>query len=242
VDSNRKTAAIVGVLYLVGTASGGLSRIVTGPVLGAQDRLLYISANQSQMIAGALLVLLMGLALAMVPVMVFPVLRKTSERLAMGYVVFRGGLETFTYIVMTFGWLSLVPLSRAYVQAAAQAPGFQALGTWLLETKQMSGILGIVFPLGALMFYSLLYRSRLIPRWISVWGLIAAVPYLASGVLDMFSLASSWSAVRDIVQAPMALQELVLAVWLIAKGFSPPVLAAPSAAAFDAAPALADAN
>jgi len=73
-----------------------LSAVVTGPVLDGSDYLVEVTANGNQMIIGALLVLTMGLALAIVPVMMFPVFRKHNEALALGYVVFRGGLEAVT--------------------------------------------------------------------------------------------------------------------------------------------------
>ena len=73
-----------------------LSAVVTGPVLDGSDYLVEVAANGNQMIIGALLVLTMGLALAIVPVMMFPVFRKHNEALALGYVVFRGGLEAVT--------------------------------------------------------------------------------------------------------------------------------------------------
>jgi hypothetical protein len=119
------------------------------------------------MITGALCVLIMGLSLAMVPIVAFPVLKKQNEALALGYVVFRGALETMTYIVIVISWLVLVPISQEYVQAgAADASSYQALGTLLKETAENAAtLMSIVFLLGALIFYYLLYRSKLIPRW-----------------------------------------------------------------------------
>ncbi len=70
------------------------------------------------------------------------------------------------------------------------------------------------------MFYGLLFRSKLLPRWLSGWGLIAAIPYLAAGVSATFRLVEPMSTVRVAAMLPLALQEIVLAVWLIAKGFN----------------------
>jgi hypothetical protein len=85
----------------------------------------------------------------------------------------------------------------------------------------------IVFPLGALMLYFVFYQSKLIPRWISVWGLVGAIIYLASGLLVMFG--SITSTISDVLQLPIFLQEIVLAVLLIVKGFNPSAIAALSA-------------
>ena len=116
-NSINKTARIVGVLYIIGTIAGILSLVLTGPILGDSDYLAKVSANEIQIIAGALFVLIMGFALAMVPVMMFPILKKYNEALALGYVVFRGALETVMYIVLAISWLFLIPVSQEYVKA-----------------------------------------------------------------------------------------------------------------------------
>ncbi len=224
-NSNRKTAIIVGVLYIIGTVAGILSVVLTGPILDTPDYLVRTSANANQVIIGALFVLIMGLALAMVPVMMFPISRKHNEALALGYVVFRGALETVGYIATVICLLFLVTLSRAYVQAGAPDPSnFQALGTLLLDSNVISFTRSFVFNLGALMFYYLLYQSKLIPRWISGWGLIAIIPNLAQPLLVMFGLIKSSSTI-DVLYLPMLVQEMVLAVWLIVKGFNPSAIA-----------------
>jgi hypothetical protein len=232
-NSTRKAAIAVGVLYIIGTVAGILSIVFTGSIRNAQDLLAGISANESQIVIGALFVFTMGLALAMVPVVAFPVLRKFNEALAVGYVVFRGGLETIASLAMVVSWLLLLPLSRVYQAGTPDAPNFQALGNSLLEAKQLSSVSTIVFILGALMFYYVLYQSKLIPRWLSGWGLIAAIPYLATGPLGMFGLisasASSTSTIYSLMVLPLAVQEMVLAVWLIVKGFNPSAIAAESA-------------
>jgi hypothetical protein len=227
--TNKRTARAVGVLYIIGTVSGILSLVLSAPVRDAEDLLVNVAANENQIILGALCVLIMGLALAMVPVVAFPVLRNHNEVLAVGYTVFRGGLETVGYIAMAIGWLLLVPLSHAYAHSGAlDASHFHALGDMLLEAHEIGSIHTIVFCLGALMFYSVLYRSRLVPRWLSGWGLIAALPFLASALLSIFGLISPLSDIYLLLEMPLALQEMVLAVWLIAKGFSSAAIASGS--------------
>ena len=220
----------MGVLYVIGTVAGILSVVFLGSILDDPDYLINVSANENQVVLGALFILIMGLALAMVPVMMFPILKKQDEALALGYVVFRGALETFTYIATVISFLLLLILSQAYVQTGApDASSFQVLGSLLLKTEVMSSITTIVFCLGALMFYYLLYQSKLIPRWISGWGLIALIPYLAAGLLVMFALIGHMSTIDAVLRLPLALQEMVLAVWLIVKGFNPSAIASKSA-------------
>jgi hypothetical protein len=117
-------------------------------------------------------------------------------------------------------WLWLLALSQAYGQAGTpDTPGFQTLVTLVLEGEVISSLTTFIFILGALMFYYLLYRSRLVPRWLSGWGLIATLPYLAAGFLVTFGLFGHMSTLDAVLRIPLGLQEMVLAVWLIVKGF-----------------------
>jgi len=224
-NTNRKIAIIVGVLYIIGTVAGILSFVFAGSILDDPDYLVEVSANENQIIIGALLVLIMGFALAMVPAMLFPIFKKQNEPLALGAVIFRGVLEAVAYIATVIVWLLLLTLSREYVKAEApDASYFQTTGTLLLEAVDwIEALLAIVFSIGALMIYYLFYQSTLIPRWLSVWGLIGGILYLSVPLLGMFG------SELGILMAPLALQEMVLALWLIVKGFNPSAIAPESA-------------
>ena len=232
-NTSRKTAIVVGVLYIIGTVAGILSVVFSTPILDGPDFLIKVSANENQFLIAALFVLLMGLALAMVPVMMFSILKEHNQALALGYVVFRGALETVTYIAMVISWLFLSIVGREYVAAGApDASYFQTLGTLLKEgNDSIAPILGIVFSLGALMLYFVFYQSKLIPRWISGWGFFAIIMHLATCFLIMFHLQSPFSTINMVMNFPIFLQEMVMAVWLIVKGFSPTEIASLSAKA-----------
>src|SRR5512140_3160816 len=166
-NTNRKTAVLVGVLYILGTVMGVLSVIFTGPILDDPNYLIKASENQGQLVIAALMVLTMCLSLAMIPFLLFPMLKKVNESLAVGYVVFRGALETVGGSVTVASWLLLLVVSREYLAVgASDASGFKALGALLLKgTDPLGALMGIVFCLGALMLYYMFYRSKLIPRW-----------------------------------------------------------------------------
>lgn len=219
--SNKKTARIVGVLFIIGTVAGVLSVIFTNAILTDPDYLLMVSAHENQIIMGAIFVLIMGFTLAMVPMMMFPLFKKQNEVLALGYVVFRGALETVAVMATATSMLLLIPLSREYVNAGSLEPAyFQTIGALLQEVARLPMTV-FVFSLGALMFYTLLYQSKLIPRWLSVWGLIAITLHLATGLLIIFGLQTDFSGLNTAMNFPIFLQEMVMAVWLIVKGFNP---------------------
>ena len=217
-SANRKIAIIVGVLFIIGTVAGVLGMVVGGRFLNAPDLLNTVAANASQVGLQALLVLVMGVALAMIPAMVFPILKGQNEALAIGYVIFRGALESLTYIATAMCWLLVLVVARQSADSGtAVASQFSNLGILLLKARDpIMAVQDIVFSLGALMFYYLLYQARLIPRWLSGWGLIGAVLYGAVGLICVLT-----GTTLVIVLMPLALQEMVMAVWLIVKGFNP---------------------
>jgi len=229
-NSNRKTAVIVGVLFIIATVAGVLSVVFSGSILDAPDYLTKISANENRVLIGALLVLIMGAAVASIPFMMFPIFKKHNEALALGYVVFRA-LEAVIDFAVAISFLLLITLSQGFVKAgAADASYFQALGTLLLEAGDWTGVpLDIVFGLGALILNYLLYQSKLIPRFISVWGLIGGTLMLPAGLLGMFGLISPFSTTTIFLALPIAVNEMFLAVWLIVKGFNPSAIASGSA-------------
>ncbi len=219
-SSSRRIAIIVGVLFITGTVAGIASAVIAGPALSAPDYLSKIAANATPITLGALCVLTMGLALALVPVVIFPVLKKLNEVFALGYVVFRGALETFTYVIIVISWLLLLPLSREFIAAGvSSAAYFQTLGNSILRAAEISATTtSIIFPLGAMMLYVVFYQSKLIPRWISGWGIVAAVLTLVAGLTALFGIN------LNMLKYVMLPQEMVMAVWLIVKGFNPSVI------------------
>jgi hypothetical protein len=226
-SSDRKAAIAVGVLFIVGTVAGSLSVVLTASILGATDYLAEVAASGPQMVAAALLTLIMGAALVAIPLVMFPILRKHSERGAAGYVVARS-IECVGYILSALILLSMTSLSQAFVRAgAADASQFQALGDLLVAGYKWTELVAfyIVFNLGALLFYYLLYRSRLIPRFLSGWGFIAGLMWLTGVLLVVFGATDDSSVIYTIMFIPMFAQEMVMAVWLIVKGFDPSAIA-----------------
>jgi len=215
-DSSKSIGRIVGILFIIGTAAGILSVVFTQPVLKESDVLVKVSANEQQFITGLVFLLIMGFSLAWVPIMMYPVLKKYNKILAVGYVVFRGGIETVAYLITGIFWILIAVLGKQYANAtASDAAGYKILSDLLMEgAKRSTAVTMIVFSLGAIILYYSLFKSKLIPTWLSVWGLLSIVLYLGAGVYALFKPSV------DILLMPLALQEMVMAVWLIAKGFN----------------------
>jgi hypothetical protein len=223
-NTNRKIAILVGILYILGTVAGVGSVLITQPVLSAPDFLGQIAANATPLLLGSLFVLTMGLSLALVPVLLYPILKRHDEILALAYVVFRGALEMVFYIAISICWLFLVLVSQeAATAGAASLPALQSLGAVLMKGNDaIANVLVIIFSLDALMLYTMLYRSQLIPRWISIWGFIAIIMHFSTAFLLMFRMIDMNTA--SLINMPIFFQEMVMAIWLIAKGFNPKAL------------------
>ena len=95
------------------------------------------------------------------------------------------------------------------------------LGILLIDSDATSAVLTLVFCLGGVLFYALLYRSRIVPRWIALWGLAAIPLYVAAYLLAMYGVIGDNSSAQNLMSLPLAVQEMVLAVWMIARGFRP---------------------
>jgi len=121
--------------------------------------------------------------------------------------------------------LLLVPLGEAMSAGPETAsPAGVRLGSLVVDADATNAVQTLVFCLGAVMFYVLLYRSRIVPRWIAVWGLVAIPVYVVADLLAMYSVVGANSSQQVLMFMPLAVQEMVLAVWMIARGFRPPAV------------------
>jgi hypothetical protein len=232
---HRAAAITAGTLYIIGTVAGVLSKfVVQSPVRDADDPFAYAADHSFAVVTGALLILAMGLSLAFVPVVLFPVLRRVDEVLAIGYLIMRGAVETVCYVIGAIAWLLLMPLGEVMSAGPGTAsPAGVRLATLLVDSDASGAVLTLVFCLGGVMFYALLYRSGIVPRWIALWGLVAIPFYVAAYLLAMYAVIGANSSELNVLILPLAVQEMVLAVWMIARGFRPAAVAPMSERASD---------
>ena len=235
-NTYRKNAVMAGVLYFLGTVFGILSNVIGGEVLSSLslgkplagvDILSLVAANSSRITGGAFLILMMGISLMAMTVFLYPIFRKDSKELAMGMVLFRGALEGTGYFVSTLVFLALVVLGNEYIATGANSAALQSMGNVLYQFQARLAPVGpIFFLIGATCLYLSFYRTRLIPCWLSVWGLIGVVLYMAYALLHFFHMDTGYGLYLQMVLMP---QEMVMAVWLIVKGFNPSAIAVLSA-------------
>ena len=219
-DSNRKTAIIVGALFLIATVAT-LASFFFFEFIYDSDYLTVVSANENQVLIGVLLMFTAIAAIVGIPIVMFPILKKHNESLAFGYFGARI-FEGLFFAVNIITLLSILSLSHEFVNAAdPSASYFQTSGNLLLaEFDWNSILLDFPFALSALIINYLFYKSKLIPRLLSGWGFIGGVLFLPGILLGMFDLTDP-----TLLFAPLGLQEMALAAWLIVKGFNSSAIA-----------------
>ena len=224
--TDRSTAIAAGALYVAATLSGVLAALALGTLASDPLALADLAAGRARVLTAAFFELVMAVTVAGVAFAVFPVLWSDAHTqgrrgLAVWYLGSRV-TEGAVFLIGILALLSLLALARTVADSGAAPAAYLPVATALKAFFEYSFVLGqTVFCVGAFMLYYLLFQSRRVPRWLSVWGLIAAPLMLIAGLLLPFT-GDPNSTVSSILYAPMALQEMVLAVWLIARGFAAP--------------------
>ena len=211
----------IGWLFVVATVAGVSSVVMMSSTLGDDDLLAAVHSNQGSLIIGEMLIFVMLAAMVGTAVLLAPVLRKHSETLALSYVLAR----TFEVAIIAVGLVAgllLVPLSWDFTAAdGADAASAAVLAESLKAAGDWTGYLGaqMIFSISALLLNWAFLRNGLIPRWLSLWGLIGVPLMFASGLLVMFESLNSNSSTLSVLVVPLAIQEMAMAVWLIVNGF-----------------------
>ncbi len=229
-ETDRKTAAVVGVLFIIGTVSGFLMLPFIA-ILNAPDHLTTIATHEGQMIIATLLKFIMGVACAGIGLALYPILKKYNEGLAIGAVGFRV-IEGVVGIVGAVGYVALLALSQEFVKAGAPASSFFQTADVLINTGVdwlRDVALLLTWCIGAAMYYAVFYQYKLVPRWLTVWGLVGITLTSISCLLVMFHLIPTAGTIQVVLCLPIMVQEMVLAVWLIARGVNPSAGASVSA-------------
>ncbi len=219
VAQDRRIARTAGALFIIATAASLLSTAFLGSV-GNSDYLSSVAANGSQVALGVLIRFVAAFASASIAIALYPVLRRYRKGLALGAVGFRVIEATF-YTLGAVSVLLLLTVSQEFVKTGAADPGyFSTSGTLLKALDDWAGLAAVfAFYVGGLLYYRVFFQTRLVPRWLSAWGIGAVILGAVAALLVLFGAIETMSTTQIVLNIPIGLQEMVLAVWLIAKGF-----------------------
>jgi len=226
----RKLAISAGILFIIYDFVDILSFLFLGPVT-ASNYLVSVSENAGLVGTGAFLLLIGGACASGIAISLYPVLKKSDPVLALGAVGFRISEGVLRFVSVSF-LLLIITLSQLYVKAGApDSSYFQTLGELLYAGKVWVGNVGslLAFSIGCSLYYIVFFRTKLVPRWISLWGLVTGISGIVSCALVSTGLIPAVGTVQVLMIIPMLPQELFLAVWLIVKGFNPSAIASLSA-------------
>lgn len=220
-DSFRKTGIIVGILFIIATVTSISGSAFLGSMLDAPNYITSVSVHGNELIIAVILFLIAAISAFATSFMLFPVLRKHIESLAIGYVGLRL-FENVFYVIGTLTLLVILSVSQKYVAGSIDASYYLSFGSLLLALKDWAVLIGtlIFFGLGSITLNYVLYQSKLIPRRLSIWGFIGAALVLLYGLFGIFGLGIGLTSPFALLAMPIAVQEMVFAVWLIVKGFN----------------------
>jgi uncharacterized protein DUF4386 len=215
-NANRRTAALVGALFLIATATFIVSNVLITPLLASHNVLAAISGNSQRMIAGTLIALIEGVATVGIALALYPLLKRQHPALALGYAGMRIAELAIAAVGFGLGGLLLVSLSGTAANGANSE-----LGTVLVAMRHWTIMLVYVYTaVGGVMLSYMLLRTRLVPQGFSVLGLIGYPVLFLAAVLDMLGIVDTVNGAGLVGLVPGGLFELLLPIWLIAKGFN----------------------
>ena len=223
-NTYRTTARVVGVVYLAGFVVGIVGIGLIQSILGAPNHLAAISANSITVAIGAVLWLMAVVGDAAHGVLMFPVLKPHNERIAVGYLAARIVDAIFIAVMVLFILLQ-IPLGSEYLKAGASDTSYlQALSAVFAQAQLYAYQIGMsALGVSGLMLCYTLYRAKLVPWWLAVWGLVGYA-------IILFGMLSAvlGSGLGDLSSIPGGLWEVFVGVWLIIKGFNSSAIASES--------------
>ncbi len=219
-NNYRKTSRIFGVFFILSFLSYGIGSSLIASIITVPDLLASVYFNQMQIIVGvSLMALVHTFTNIALPILMLPILKPNHKYLAFGYFSF-AIMATLILVVGTLFSLLLIPLSEEYIKADSNmTSNFETMGILLKKASSFAYHMGMaLWSIGGLLFVSALYQSKLIPKIMSVWGIIGYVVLLSGSMLEIYEH-------RDIVEIvsviPGGLFEITLSVWFIVKSIRP---------------------
>lgn len=218
-NSERRRAVLLGVLLIAGMAFGILSSV---PALEYPDYLAKLSTIRTQVLTAVFFQAAMATVYVCIAVLFYPVVKRYSKGLALGYFGFRIIGATFLFVGMG-SLLLLLQLSQSLVSTGLlDEPHLQIAGELLRRGRDIMNHGGMVLPwvLGGLILCWCMFKMRLVPRWLSIWGIVGAVLTVIATLLYILGFIEMATPTYMAMNMPTALFELSLAVFLIVRGFN----------------------
>jgi len=217
--SIEKKERIVGLFLFTGLIAGIFS---IAPAIDSINYLTDASTNFNQVVTAAIFQFMMSLTYLGGAILVYPIVKQYSHSLSIGFLSFRIIAVTLS-IVGTIIMLAILVLSENYVKAISRdTSGIQALADALKSSRDNVNHIFMILILcsGNILLYMLFLKSKLLPKWISFWGVIGtALSIIASGLV-LFREIDVITVEYIILNIPTAILELILGMWLIFKGFN----------------------
>ncbi|MCY3412829.1 MAG: DUF4386 domain-containing protein [Candidatus Heimdallarchaeota archaeon] len=206
--------------FLLAIVSGIIAAINWGPITESENDLLALAENEIATIIVVLLIMVMALSTAMIAVPLFPILKNYNEGLALAAVVSRimESIMTIVHLIFILGMLSL---SKEYLNAGQPTDAYyELLNTSLFHLQNWTSHFGVIFfNIGAFFYCYIFLRSKLIPRWISILGIVAVLFGLVDVMLMIFGFyAGDFNQFTVMLNLPTLFFELIIAFWLIFRG------------------------
>jgi hypothetical protein len=214
----NKTARVAGVLFILATASGVAAAAISLPMEEAPNVLAQFSTQNQLVKLSAFLQILMAFSCAGIGLALFPILKARAEKLALPAAGFRL-LESGTQILIASSPILILALSQSPVLLSdpgsieAFAHAIQTASGWLADGPML-----LAWCTAALIYYSVFYRYQFIPRWLSGWGLVGITLTITFSLMRIFSFQTDNTWLPFAANLPIALQEMVFAIWLIVRG------------------------
>jgi hypothetical protein len=220
--NSKRIAVVTGILFIVATTATIVSQMLLSPLLAGENLVSSISSGSMRLKLGMVFELLNAFASAGIAISLFTILRRTNESFGIGYLGLRL-IEGSLGVIAVISYAALFHLIETYsVSSVVPSPEIHRLIDLLINAHDFTFLLVLIaFNIGAFILYPLLFRSKLVPRGIAAWGLVGAFLLAVANIIQFFDVQTNGLLI-SLLPAPIALNEMALAIWLIVKGFNTP--------------------
>lgn len=216
-NSNEKISRIAGILIILGIVFGILSILSS---VDSGNFLNEVYPNKNKVLIGAVFQFLLVPIYIGFSLVLYPILKKFNETLSIGFIGFRIMAGVFQLLGILLLPIFILLSQHFLNQTNADITLYGTIGEILKLFRDLINHLGVMLAtgLGNLLLYYILFKGKLIPFWLSVWGIIGNILIMIASFLLLFDLIEVISMEYGIITMPLVIQEVVFAIWLIVKG------------------------